>query len=112
MVDRMEEDEIERIQKIRENSIILYTVYKKIAEKQEEVVTSNATRLSKLEIENNRKDLSKLVNEVAELYNHYPGEPKIQKKNERLVQSVRDSLKMSRRGSKDARIESSQSSLK
>jgi hypothetical protein len=35
MTDRLEEDEIERIQKIRENSIILYTVYKKIAEKQQ-----------------------------------------------------------------------------
>lgn len=51
MIDRLEEDEMERAQKIRENSIIFYTVYKKIAEKQEEVVSSNATRLSKMEIE-------------------------------------------------------------
>lgn len=115
MVDRLEEDEITRIQKIRENCIIFYTMSKQICEKQRDEVASNGARLSKLEIESTRRDLTKLVNDVADLHNSLlgPDDPRIDKKQDKMAQSMRNSLRMTRNNSAaDLKRERSKNALK
>lgn len=76
---------------------MFYRIYKKIVEKQLEMVTANGARISKMEVESTRTDLLKLLKEVGIVYSAYPNGPKLQRKNEKdLTQSIRSSLKMSR----------------
>jgi hypothetical protein len=78
---------------------MFYRIYKKIAEKQLEMVTANGARISKMEVESTRTELLKVIKEVNTMYNGYPNAngQRLQRKNEKaLAQSIRSSLKMSR----------------
>ncbi len=59
-------------------------------------MASSSMRLAKMEIESQRKDLSKLVNDIADIYNGYGVEEKLKQKNSKLVQSLRESMKLTK----------------
>ena len=60
---------------------MFYRIYKKIAEKQLEMVTANGARISKMEVESTRTELLKVIKEVNTMYNGYPNGQRLQRKN-------------------------------
>lgn len=114
MLDKLEEDEIGRTQRTRENSIIFYSMYKKIVEKQTEVAVSNGTRIGKMEVESTRKELTALLKEVMKLNDSYPGATKLNRKNEKIPiaqSTLRSSLRMTRTDHTVIRIQQNQNIL-
>jgi hypothetical protein len=68
-----------------------------------------------MEIESTRKDLTKLVNDTAELYNSMlgPEEVRIERKQDKMAQTMRASLKMTKTNSnKEIKMERGKNALK